>query len=393
MSNDFAIKVENVSKVFSVSNTEDAEMGNGQELWALKNLSFEIKKGESVGIIGPNGSGKSTLLKILANVTYPSTGQVRINGRLASILDIGAGFHPELSGRENIYLNGQILGFSKREIRQKFDQIVEFSGIERFIAEPVKKYSNGMYLRLAFSIMAHLDFDIYLFDEVLSVGDAEFRNKIKKKTESIIDSEKTILYVTHNLNDIVEDYTKGIILRKGEIEFMGNNNAAVKKYMNDLYAPEQSEKEIKFDDVPEDYKVKITGVEISPKEKIYTSSAINIELDIEKADNIKEDVVFGIVLYDSLGNPVFTAMSNFAENQVKFELEKGQHKISCEIPANFLSSGTFVIDLYFACPESKSKLVRKKRAMVFQVEEEPEISNLSYSIGPLRPKFKWHLKN
>jgi ABC-type polysaccharide/polyol phosphate transport system ATPase subunit len=140
-------------------------------------VNFEIKKGESVGIVGPNGSGKSTLLKILAGITKPTTGKVEVFGRVASILDIGAGFHPELSGRENVLLNGQIHGFSKKEIQSRFDEIVAFSGIEKFIEEPVKNYSNGMYLRLAFSIMAHLDFDIYLFDEVMGVGDEEFRKK------------------------------------------------------------------------------------------------------------------------------------------------------------------------------------------------------------------------
>src|SRR5690554_2953495 len=179
MDENLAIKVENLFKVYQLRQSRVNEEGElVTEHWALKEVSFEIKKGESVGIIGPNGSGKSTLLKILAGVTKPSSGKVQIRGKVASILDIGAGFHPELSGRENVFLNGQIHGFSKKEIQSKYDEIVAFSGIEQFIEELVKNYSNGMYLRLAFSIMAHLDFDVYLFDEVLSVGDAEFKDAV-----------------------------------------------------------------------------------------------------------------------------------------------------------------------------------------------------------------------
>lgn len=198
--NDIAIRVENLSKKFTLQHAVKDEHGNNtHELWALKDVSFEIKKGESVGIIGPNGSGKSTLLKILAGVTKPTTGKVEIYGRVASILDIGAGFHPELSGRENVFLNGQLLGFSKKEIQSKFDEIVDFSGIEKFIDEPVKNYSNGMYLRLAFSIMAHLDFDVYLFDEVFSVGDEEFQNKCIERIQAIAMQCKTAVFVYHNL--------------------------------------------------------------------------------------------------------------------------------------------------------------------------------------------------
>lgn len=204
MNNDIAIKVENLSKVFSLRQPRKDDNGNlSHEYWTLKDLSFEIKKGESIGIIGPNGSGKSTLLKILAGVSKPTSGTVKIRGKVASILDIGAGFHPELSGRENVFLNGQIHGFSKKEIEAKFNEIVTFSGIEKFIDEPVKNYSNGMYLRLAFSIMAHLDFDVYLLDEVLSVGDAEFRERIRdfiaKWAKNI---SKTFVIVTHDIDSI-----------------------------------------------------------------------------------------------------------------------------------------------------------------------------------------------
>lgn len=210
MDNDVAIKVENLSKVFLLRQPQTDENGNVvYENWAIKDISFEIKKGSSVGIIGPNGSGKSTLMKILAGVTQPTSGKISIRGKVASILDIGAGFHPELNGRENVFLNGQIHGFSKKEIERKFDDIVTFSGIEKFIDEPVKTYSNGMYLRLAFSIMAHLDFEVYLLDEVLSVGDQEFQNQCLLKIREINSTGKTFLIIHHNLwlADFVTDST------------------------------------------------------------------------------------------------------------------------------------------------------------------------------------------
>lgn len=198
MNPEIAIKVEHLSKVYPLRHSQKKEDGTVvYEHCALEDVSFEVKKGESVGIIGPNGSGKSTLLKILAGVTKPTSGKVSIRGKVASILDIGAGFHPELSGRENVFLNGQIHGFSKKEIADKFDEIVAFSGIEKFIDEPVKNYSNGMYLRLAFSIMTHLDFDVYLLDEVLSVGDQEFQNRCIEKIKELSNSQRTFVIVYH----------------------------------------------------------------------------------------------------------------------------------------------------------------------------------------------------
>ena len=230
--NNIAIKVENLSKCYTLRTpTKDADGSMTTEHWALKDVSFEIKKGESVGIIGPNGSGKSTLLKILAGITKPTSGKVTINGRVASILDVGAGFHPELSGRENVFMNGQIHGFSKKEIAAKFDEIVEFSGIEKFIEEPVKNYSNGMYLRLAFSIMAHLDFDVYLLDEVLSVGDAEFQGKCIEKILEIIKSQKTFLIVYHNIH-----FADKLVTREIKLKSTNNNHQTI----NDIKMTEEN---------------------------------------------------------------------------------------------------------------------------------------------------------
>lgn len=218
MNSEIAIKVENLTKVYPLRHPQKGADGTvTQEHCALRDVSFEIKKGESIGIIGPNGSGKSTLLKILAGITKPTSGKAAIRGKVASILDIGAGFHPELSGRENIFLNGQLHGFSKKEITKKYDEIIAFSEIEQFIDEPVKNYSNGMYLRLAFSIMAHLDFDVYLLDEVLSVGDEAFRKKIFNLIQTW-QSEKTLLIITHDIEQITPLMHRLLLVSQKTIE-------------------------------------------------------------------------------------------------------------------------------------------------------------------------------
>src|SRR5690554_3127646 len=215
---DIAIKVDKLSKLYQLREEVDDGLGHlTKNHWALKDVSFEVKKGESIGIVGPNGSGKSTLLKILAGITKPTSGSVQIRGRVASILDIGAGFHPELSGRENVYLNGQIHGFSKKEIQCKYADIVAFSKIEKFIDEPVKNYSQGMYLRLAFSIMAHLDFDVYLLDEVLGVGDVTFQEKCKNFFLDQKHQAKTMIIVNHNLFELSKLDCRVIVIKEGQM--------------------------------------------------------------------------------------------------------------------------------------------------------------------------------
>ena len=208
MESSVAIEVKDLSKEYFFNATTS---GSNKSFKALDNLTFSVKKGESVAIIGANGSGKSTLLKVLAGVVKPTSGTVKLNGRVATILDIGAGFHPELSGKENIYVNGQLLGFSKKEIESQVEEIIAFSGIQKFINEPVKNYSNGMFLRLAFSIVVHLDFDIYLFDEVLGVGDENFRTISKEKID--------ILYIRnsshHRLNHLSSPKTKKGSMKQG----------------------------------------------------------------------------------------------------------------------------------------------------------------------------------
>jgi len=214
--------------------------GNSDYVWALKDINFDVKQGEVLGIIGRNGAGKSTLLKILSRTTSPTTGSVKIKGRVASLLEVGTGFHPELSGRENIFLNGAILGMTKQEIKRKFDEIVDFAGVERYVDTPVKRYSSGMYVRLAFGVAAHLEPEILIVDEVLAVGDAEFQKKALGKMKDVSTKEgRTVLFVSHNMPAIRQLCGRGILLNHGCIEFEGYAEAVIQQYFKSNYQSDE----------------------------------------------------------------------------------------------------------------------------------------------------------
>ncbi len=220
-----------------------------EEFWALKDVSFEIKQGDRIGIIGRNGAGKSTLLKLLSRITEPTKGRISIKGRIASLLEVGTGFHPELTGRENIYLNGAILGMSKIEIRKKFDEIVAFAEVEKFLDTPVKRYSSGMYVRLAFAVAAHLEPEILIVDEVLAVGDVAFQKKCLGKMEDVATKEgRTILFVSHNLGAIIQLCSLSILLRQGTLTEIGPSKAVVESYLANLSTPTNN---LELKNVPE----------------------------------------------------------------------------------------------------------------------------------------------
>jgi lipopolysaccharide transport system ATP-binding protein len=217
----------------ATGNGSGAEANVSDELWALRDVSFEVKQGEVMGIIGRNGAGKSTLLKILSRVTGPTSGEVRVKGRIASLLEVGTGFHPELTGRENVFLNGAILGMRNAEIRAKFDEIVDFSGVEQFIDTPVKRYSSGMTVRLAFAVAAYLDPEILIIDEVLAVGDAEFQKKCLGKMSAVAKGGRTVLFVSHNMAAVQNLCTGAIVLLSGEVKFHGEARDAIGFYINE----------------------------------------------------------------------------------------------------------------------------------------------------------------
>lgn len=252
MAKDTVIKVEGLGKVYKIGERErylalrdnllnlvklpyKLITGNAPlkkpQFWALKDVSFEVKKGEVIGVIGRNGAGKTTLLKILSRITEPTTGQVTLKGRVSALLEVGTGFHPELTGRENIYLNGAILGMKKKEITAKFDAIVKFSGVEKFLDTPVKRYSSGMQVRLAFAVAAHLDPEILLIDEVLAVGDAEFQKKCLGKMKDAATSGRTILFVSHNMAAVKNLCTRCVLLKDGKIDDIGETDKIIKKYL------------------------------------------------------------------------------------------------------------------------------------------------------------------
>ena len=327
MDNNLSIRVENVSKKYrlgaiggqtlredlqswaaKLKGKEDPNSKIGAsniratgDFWALKNISFEVQKGERIGIIGHNGAGKSTLLKLLSRVTAPSEGKISYNGRIASMLEVGTGFHPELTGRENVYMNGAILGMTKAEIDKKFDEIVEFAEIGKFIDTPVKRYSSGMYVKLAFSVAAHLDCEILIVDEVLAVGDAKFQEKCLGRMDEIATKGgRTILYVSHNMNTVKQLCNRCIVLDKGEVSFVGNTDEAISRYLG-----VSGEAILEYDlqsmkrDTSNSYLVRrATMRRLSICDKKYasytTDEKLNVELEWEALDDC-EDVFIRFV--------------------------------------------------------------------------------------------------
>lgn len=259
-----------------------------EEFWALRDIDFAIKRGDRVGIIGRNGAGKSTLLKILSRITEPSTGRVEIHGRVASLLEVGTGFHPELTGRENIYLNGAILGMTRAEIKKKFDEIVDFAGVEKFLDTPVKRYSSGMYVRLAFAVAAHLEPEILVVDEVLAVGDAEFQKKCLGKMEDVSKNDgRTVLFVSHNMEVIRQLCNISLFLNEGRLTDHGNTHAIISKYLKSNNSTSNSILNRKLNEY-----VEIKKFEFNPP-IVMSFSNVQYSLEIEFSDNV---IINGIAI-------------------------------------------------------------------------------------------------
>lgn len=299
-----------------------------EEFWALKDVSFEVNRGDRLGIIGRNGAGKSTLLKILSRITEPTQGKVLIKGRVASLLEVGTGFHGDLTGRENIYLNGAILGMSKAEIRRKFDEIVAFSEVEKFLDTPVKRYSSGMYVRLAFGVAAHLDPEILVVDEVLAVGDVEFQKKCLGKMENVAKKEgRTVLFVSHNMGAISSLCNQAVYLENGKIRMLGKVESVVSNYLSRVYhSPTTNDLEkSRFPGVGSI--IKFTDIKICSKEggnTIYFGQRLKYELTIDSTKSFQE-LSIGSSIYDIYGTCIGTlftkkTFSIQADRQMKFSL-------------------------------------------------------------------------
>lgn len=312
--------------------------GEGDLVWALRDISFEVKQGEVLGIVGKNGAGKSTLLKILSRVTAPTVGDIKVKGRIASLLEVGTGFNPELTGRENIFLNGAILGMTKKEIAGKFDEIVDFSGVERYIDTPVKRYSSGMYVRLAFAVAAHLDPEILVVDEVLAVGDAEFQKKCLGKMKDVSGQGRTVLFVSHNMPSIKTLCTKGLYLKHGKVKYVGNIEQTISKYFETDEIIE--EKGI----VPITFKryntgeAKIRTIQIRNEagditSEVFYNEKINIYIKLEVYKEIKDVIVdIKIVTPDGI---IITHSMNIDNENIPYILEEGEHQFEITLDNSF----------------------------------------------------------
>ena len=333
-------------------NTQTAE-DNDDVLWALNDVSFEIKRGEVVGIIGRNGAGKSTLLKVLSKITHPTSGRVEMYGRISSLLEVGTGFHPELTGRENVYLNGTILGMSKSEVDEKYEEIVEFSGVRKFIDTPVKFYSSGMRVRLAFSVAAHLEPEILLIDEVLAVGDAEFQNKCLGKMEDVAMGGRTVLFVSHNMSAMSRLCERGIWLEDGKIFDQGPINQVIQSYL--FSGTSESNPRVDFE-LLEDKAAQIVSVEALDFQEEPSLVHLNINpFSVRIRYRINQTLTkyrLGIIIRTPDGFEILTRTTSDFENTLWSD-EEGNYAFKVEIPGNLLKPGQYLITVFLGQPGMK----------------------------------------
>jgi len=338
--------------------------GSSDYVWSLKDINFEVKQGEVLGIIGRNGAGKSTLLKLLSKVTSPTTGRIKVKGRIASLLEVGTGFHPELTGRENIFLNGAILGMTKAEIRSKFDEIVDFAGVERYIDTPVKRYSSGMYVRLAFAVAAFLEPEILIVDEVLAVGDAEFQRKcIGRMKDVSVNDGRTVLFVSHNMGAVTSLCNKAMVMANGEIAFQGKINQGIDFYINSgniINTAQFFNMQPKETDV---LSVKILDTQDEPSNNFYFADDIKLEFKIQVQEKYRK-AVLAFRIRDQTERNVFTSQINL-ETIVG---EAGIYTIQAIIPANTLVPNRYMPVIALHLPNVEViRLIDEK--VMFEIEE------------------------
>jgi lipopolysaccharide transport system ATP-binding protein len=340
-----------------------------EEFWALKDVNFEVRRGERVGILGKNGAGKSTLLKILSRITEPTAGTIRLKGRIASLLEVGTGFHPELTGRENIFLNGAILGMTSTEIRKKFDEIVDFSGVERFLDTPVKRFSSGMYVRLAFAVAAHLEPEILVIDEVLAVGDMEFQKKCLGKMEDVSAREgRTVLFVSHNLQAISTLTNKVILLNAGTKVFDGDTGPGIQKYLEYM-----SSRELIYQKAPSDKKPLVTKVEVKTTDinnvQVFGES-FRIDFEITTPQPIPS-AVFSFQIVNSAQVKVQHVLIKDSETPIM--REAGRHVLSCYFPRLRLFPDKYHLIIHLSDHISRTKYETIEGICPFEVQIRGEV--------------------
>tara|TARA_Y100001968_G_scaffold325423_1_gene366625 strand:- start:2161 stop:3429 length:1269 start_codon:yes stop_codon:yes gene_type:complete len=340
----------------------------GKYVWALKNISFKINHGEVLGIIGSNGAGKSTLLKLLSSITSPSTGEINYNGRIASLLEVGTGFHPELTGKENIFLNGAILGMTKEEIEKKIDEIIEFSGCEKYIDTPVKRYSSGMKVRLGFAVAAHLEPEILIVDEVLAVGDAEFQKKCIEKMQDVSKSGRTILFVSHNLSSIRNLCSRLIVLDKGSCVYDGDVENGINYYINVNNNPKSTTDKIEFVDNGDIARITRIEIETINGNLEFINDFYSAVISF-KIRELIPDLILVIILEDIKGNMLFISSTDELENDILRNLKNvGNYNVKCNIPGKILKPGKYF--LTFSLRATSGEPFHKvERAISFQIQD------------------------
>lgn len=398
MISDTAIHIEDLGKKYEIPAFPDkSKPPKGlfknkyptESFWALKNFNATISRGEVVGIIGKNGAGKSTLLKILSRITYPTTGKATIRGKIGSLLEVGTGFHPELTGRENVYLNGAILGMSRAEINSKFDEIVDFSGVEEFLDVPIKRYSSGMKVRLGFAVAAHLNPSVLIVDEVLSVGDYQFQKKSLKKIRDVSSEGRTTLFVSHNTTAVKNLCSRAILLKNGEIAADGTPDEVVNSYLAE-YSDSVLRRVWDYENAPGNETARLLEAKIrSSKGERPEDMFIDSEMRLQFRARIDRPCMFNFswhLMHES-GVDVFNSI------QEPRRYEKGEITAHCVIPADFLNAGGYYVNL-FLVKDSKNIICKEEGVLSFRaLEGKREALWHGRWEGVVRPKLNWSVES
>lgn len=401
-----AIRINNLSKKYKLGTREHSfsikdnllnifkKRKPKSSFWALKDVKFEVKKGEVLGIIGKNGSGKSTLLKILSRITPPTQGEIQVYGKTASLLEVGTGFHPELTGRENIYLNGSILGMTRKEIDQKFSEIVSFSEIDKFLDTPVKRYSSGMYVRLAFAVAAHLEPEILIIDEVLAVGDAQFQKKCLGKMRDVAKGGRTVLFVSHNIASVNQLCSRCILLEKGKIIASGETSKVTEKYLTENI----KEKCVYEQKTNKKKDMNLRKVILNPNRKnirsnnVYYDEDIKIRIYYEINKEINNAVIW-LSVQDISGVTVFCSADHDLQPNLKEVRQKGEYQADMVIPKKLLSEGSYVVSVGLNTNDVSLTVFDRVDAIEFTVVDNgttpKALSNESSRSGIIMPFLQW----
>ncbi len=378
-------------KVGSVNDRSKA--ADSEYVWALKDIDFKVEQGDVVGIIGKNGAGKSTLLKLLSKVTGPTTGTIKAKGRIASLLEVGTGFHSELTGRENIYMNGTILGMTKKEIDRKIDEIVDFSGCERYIDTPVKRYSSGMTVRLGFAVAAHLDPEILVVDEVLAVGDAEFQKRAIGKMQDVAKGEgRTVLFVSHNMTAVRNLCKNGVLLENGTMKYVGVVEDVIHHYLSEGVESCRTVTWTK-ENAPFMNSIRLLSARITNKEKVlYAGDAIHLEFVVESEETHPAEYNITFLLKDEMNNFLFEGSTAFSTRLVE-KTSSGIYKAEAVIPSDLMNEGSYRIWRIFFVKDRVTLQFCYDDALSFELKRR-ETDAFGYQggkMGLMKPKISWKM--